>query len=967
MRFKKISAFFLALGLTCFGSPVAAHDLTAQTQTVTEPTVREAKSLTGVVNEIIVDDSSKGVSQRYTELELDDGTLVPLRGNATDALARGDRVTVAGHQQGKALEVATTQILARGRNTAPKAESELEGTLAILHADYFAEEKSTFIYEVHDVTGRAHRLKIGSLPSMLEPGMKVRVTGHAAAEQDSITPARITILARPTAGTHDKSVVEKAAVTRSVLVIMANFNNSVAPTYTSSQAQQVMVTNSDSVANFYREASFGQEIMNVTVTPNWVTMNLSVPATCGTSDWRAIGTAADAAAKSLGAAYDPATYNFVVYLFPKVAACGWSGLGYISSPHKAWINGTGAFRTNAVAHEMGHNYGLLHAASLQCATIIGGSCGVAEYGDPFDTMGNQSAMHFNAMQKAKLAWVPSSAVKVHSGGAATYTLNPIEVSGGGTYAVKIPTTASNRTYWLEFRQPIGFDAALANYPSNGAQIRLANPFESQCSGCDSYSDDTQLLDMTPATASFNDAALVAGQTFTDSTYGVSITVVSASASGLTVQVGTGGQTVAGPPATSTTLMSSSNPSSTGSSVTFTASVAGSAPSGSVRFTDNGATISGCGSIALAGSGNTRTASCSTNGLTTGNHPIVAWYSGDSANAASSSATLTQAMNAPFDGTNVALASNGGVASASSTYSEGFSPIGVNDGSRSGATWGAYAGWNDATSGTFPDWLQINFNGTKTIDHVVVYSVQDDFQHPVEPTDTMTFTRYGLTSFDVQAWNGTNWVTLASVTGNNLIKRTVSFPAYATDRIRINVTATADGVWSRITEVEAWSPFAPPAQLNVALASNGGAASASSIYSAGFSAIGTNDGRRSGATWGVYAGWNDATFATFPDWLQINFNQTRTIDHVVVYSVQDNYQNPVEPTDSMFTTLYGLTSFEVQAWNGSAWVTLGSVSGNNRVKRSVWFSPYTTDRIRIYVTGSQDGIWSRITEIEAWGN
>jgi hypothetical protein len=57
---------------------------------------------------------------------------------------------------------------------------------------------------------------------------------------------------------------------------------------------------------------------------------------------------------------------------------------------------------------------------------------------------------------------------------------------------------------------------------------------------------------------------------------------------------------------------------------------------------------------------------------------------------------------------------------------------------------------------------------------------------------------------------------------------------------------------------------------------------------------------------------------------------------------------------------------VQGWNGSAWVNLGSVSGNNLVKRTVNFAAYTTDRIRIKVTASLAG-YSRITEVEAWGH
>ena len=99
-------------------------------------------------------------------------------------------------------------------------------------------------------------------------------------------------------------------------------------------------------------------------------------------------------------------------------------------------------------------------------------------------------------------------------------------------------------------------------------------------------------------------------------------------------------------------------------------------------------------------------------------------------------------------------------------------------------------------------MQINFSGTKTIDRVVVYTVQDNYPNPVQPTDTMIFSLYGVTAFTVQGWNGSTWVTLGSVTGNNLVKRTVNFSAYTTNRIRINVTA-ARASYSRITEVEAW--------------------------------------------------------------------------------------------------------------------------------------------------------------------
>jgi hypothetical protein len=152
--------------------------------------------------------------------------------------------------------------------------------------------------------------------------------------------------------------------------------------------------------------------------------------------------------------------------------------------------------------------------------------------------------------------------------------------------------------------------------------------------------------------------------------------------------------------------------------------------------------------------------------------------------------------------NVALASAGGVASASSSYSGGYPASAINDGERAGLNPGNGGYWNDATPNVLPDWVQINFSGAKTIDHVVVYSLQDNYLNPVEPSDTQTFSLYGITGFTVQGWNGAAWVTLATVSGNNLVKRSVPFTAYTTDRIRINVTGTID-MWSRLTEVEAW--------------------------------------------------------------------------------------------------------------------------------------------------------------------
>ena len=155
--------------------------------------------------------------------------------------------------------------------------------------------------------------------------------------------------------------------------------------------------------------------------------------------------------------------------------------------------------------------------------------------------------------------------------------------------------------------------------------------------------------------------------------------------------------------------------------------------------------------------------------------------------------------------NVALAANGGVATASSSYSATlYGPSNINNGDVVGGLWGkAGGGWNDATLNVFPDWAQITFDKSHYINQIDVVTLQDNFANQLPVDTNTTFTKYGITAFDVQYWNGSAWINIQSITGNNKVWRQIVFAPIMTSKIRIMCNAGTQ--YSRLIEVMAWSP------------------------------------------------------------------------------------------------------------------------------------------------------------------
>ena len=168
--------------------------------------------------------------------------------------------------------------------------------------------------------------------------------------------------------------------------------------------------------------------------------------------------------------------------------------------------------------------------------------------------------------------------------------------------------------------------------------------------------------------------------------------------------------------TTTAVGSSANPIILPSPITFTATVTGSTPTGEVTFTQEGREIQGCIAAPLVGN----TAVCFVPDWFGGlpSRTILALYSGDSVNAGSVSAPLTQVINAAITPPSAPIIGSATVPTGSQTAtitwappaSNGGSPItgytitsspgGLTQSAAAGATSGTVSGLSFGTSYTF---------------------------------------------------------------------------------------------------------------------------------------------------------------------------------------------------------------------------------------------------------------------------
>lgn len=376
------------------------------------------------------------------------------------------------------------------------------GTLQETVIDDFEGGESTTRYRLESGSG-----EVVVVPTELaaESGDRVTVTG-------ALRDGRLVGAVEAAGGNDGTDAVTPGP--RKVAVILFTFPGYSAEPWSPEETRSKLFTAADSVNAFYQEESYGDISLTGKLRPDgdvfgW--FQIDTPAGgCPFGDWTE-----EARQVAISEGVDLTGYQHVMYFFPQ-QSCFWNGIADVNAGWSA-INGNRTVRT--IAHEVGHNLGLLHANST-----------ASEYGDPFDVMGNIATRHssgWNLNQLGVLA--PENVQTVETSG--TYTLRSALNPTSQPTVLLIPRTrgANNIVtsyYFLEVRESGGVFENVFDASTGGVSIRTVSTVTA--------SAPTTLIDGNPSTGTFIDAPLAAGQAYLGDS--MQVTTLSAGGGSATVSI-----------------------------------------------------------------------------------------------------------------------------------------------------------------------------------------------------------------------------------------------------------------------------------------------------------------------------------------------------------------------------------------------------------------------------------------------
>lgn len=401
---------------------------------------------------------------------------------------------------------------------AAPGSTTIHGKLHVFYSDDFEHHRSSVLYFVEESsTHKLVRVRPSrALRTVGRSGRKVTVTGTLSGENLTLDAAGTQAFEATVEGTTTDttasattSATGTAVQTRRTIVMMASFQDVGAECLVSTIQSNLFGT-SGSVDALYQEASLGQLGFSGDVVGPYAVADTAT-GKCDLAGW---SSALDAQAAASG--IDLSQFQNKVYVLPSKSSCA-VGVGTVGgSPGIAFISRCGM--PDAFAHELGHNLGMNHAGTP-----------TDSYGDTSDIMGYSgiALRSLNAPHMQQLGWRASTQVRsVTSSG--TFDVAPLELAPSQAVTQQILRIAKPDTgeeYYVSVRQPVGFDASLSASYQRLTVHRYAN------AGGRTYLMGTY----------------ADGQSFTDSTNGITITAVSHTSSYTTVQVQIGTTTTSTPP------------------------------------------------------------------------------------------------------------------------------------------------------------------------------------------------------------------------------------------------------------------------------------------------------------------------------------------------------------------------------------------------------------------------------------
>jgi len=305
------------------------------------------------------------------------------------------------------------------------------------------------------------------------------------------------------------SSVAAAASQHKLLLILVNFQDTDGLKHGRDEVKYIAFEADNSVTNFYAENSYGQIQLTGNVFPSssysqdWYQLDMDY-----TCDLNAIASAAAQALENEEGdqVVDFLSYKHLMVVMPD-GDCG-RGASYVgertfASPDGnvsmtlGWVSDNTTPWPYGIGHELGHGFGSWHAGMYKCDNVPydTSSCQLQAVQDLGNIMSVPVSRpgQFSAVQKDTIGFFDSqhNIIEVNSNNINSdgiYELTPYESIDPGLKAIKVKR--DNGKFWyIEFRQPIGFDANLGADPDfDGVLIHTNNPGQ--------YSDSI-LIDATP--------------------------------------------------------------------------------------------------------------------------------------------------------------------------------------------------------------------------------------------------------------------------------------------------------------------------------------------------------------------------------------------------------------------------------------------------------------------------------------